>query len=62
MKLYLIRWDGSNYYIVADDFGDAIELWRLHIAELFGGDLPEWPDAIELVSDDGVIQAPAVSA
>lgn len=62
MKLYRVTFDGSDDYVEAESFGDAIKIWRAH---LFSSNLPGdfeddvEPESVALVSDEPVLRASA---
>lgn len=58
MKLYMVQFDGQQYYIEAESFRKAIEAWRRHVAVLWEEDYEgtEEPESVALVHDDPVIR------
>lgn len=58
MNLYHIEFDGQNYWVEAPTYGEAIRLWKEHVAKLWGGDYQEndEPDSCHKVHDEPVIR------
>lgn len=58
MLLYLVQFDAQDYYVEAPDFPAAIELWKVHVAKLWGDDYDgtEQPESVALVHDEPVVR------
>ena len=58
MNLYLIQFDSQPYYVEAEDFPAAIEVWKVHVAHLWGDDYDgtEQPESVSLVHDEPVVR------
>lgn len=58
MKLYLVQYDGTSWYIEAASFGDALVAWRNHVAVEWGDDYADGdePESVALVHDRPVVR------
>lgn len=58
MHLYLVQFDGINYYVEAASFGEAIGKWQSHVKVLWGDDYDgtEQPESVAHVHDEAVIR------
>ena len=57
-KLYMIRYDGIDYYVQGKGMMDAIAIWKEEVAqrdEEHGWDGTEEPEQVVEVHDEGVI-------
>ena len=56
--LFQVWFDGEQYWIESKDFTTAIEVWKKHVAELWGDDYDgsETPDSVTRMSEDAVIR------
>ena len=62
MKLYRIQYEGGYSHVEAEDFAQAVHLWRAWIVKEFGPD-SGWddgsdPESVTIVDDSAVIRDP----
>ena len=58
MSLYHVQFDGSSFWIEADNFAQAVEAWKAHVKALGdAGYMPtDEPESVHFVHDEPVIR------
>lgn len=58
MKLYHIQYDSVSFWVEAESFAKAVEVWKAHVKVLWDKDYMETdePESVHLVHDEAVIR------
>lgn len=62
MRLYHVQYDGVCYYVEAESFARAIELWKADREADWGEPCEDEPESVALINNDPVIRALAMTA
>lgn len=59
MNLYQVLYDSQHYYVEAESFPAAIDLWKAHVAKVWDDDFDgyEEPESVALIHDGEVIRS-----
>lgn len=58
MNLYHVQYDGQSFWVEAESFGRAVELWTVHVKVSWDTDYmdTDQPESVHLVHDEPVIR------
>jgi len=59
MKLYHVQFDGASFFIEAENYADAVAIWKAHVKVLWENDYDgtEEPESVHLIHDEPVIKS-----
>jgi hypothetical protein len=59
MNLYHVQYDSQSFWVEAETFGQAVDLWKAHVKVLWDQDYmdTDQPESVHLVHDEPVIRA-----